>query len=325
MTHAIRIHSYGGPEVLSWDEVPVGEPGPGVARIRHSAIGLNYIDIYFRTGQYKLPTLPAVLGSEGAGVVEEIGPDVTEVAPGDRVVYCMGPPGAYAESRLVPANRLIVLPKVIEDETAAATFLQGLTAQYLLRRTYRVQEGDIILLHAAAGGVGLLVSQWAKHLGATVIGTVSTEAKAELALAHGCDHVILYGRDNVAERVREITNGEGVAVAYDSVGRDTFDASLDSLRPLGMLALFGQASGPVPPFDLALLGAKGSLFITRPSLGHYSAKRGDLLKMSQELFEIIGSGVVSVRVNQHYALKDAAEAHRALEARQTTGSTVLVP
>lgn len=325
MTSAIRFHDYGGPEVLKWEPVTVGEPGPGEVRIRHSAVGLNFIDVYFRSGHYKVPSLPSGLGSEGAGVVEAIGPDVTDVKPGDRVAYAMGPQGAYSEARIIPAKFLVKLPAGIDDRTAAAIMLQGLTTQYLLRRTYPVKKGETILIHAAAGGVGLLVCQWARHLGVTVIGTVSTEEKGALAKANGCDHVIYYTRENVAERVRTLTDGVGVPVVYDSVGKDTFDASLDCLKPFGMMVLFGASSGKVPPFDVSTLAPKGSLFLTRPTLATHVAKREDLLANSAELFDVVMSGAVKVSINQTVALKDAGEAHRALEARETTGSTVLVP
>jgi NADPH2:quinone reductase len=325
MTHAIRIHHYGGPEVLRWEEVAVGDPGPGELRIRHGAIGLNYIDVYHRTGLYPLPALPWTLGMEGAGQVEAVGPGVTEFKVGDRVAYASPPVGAYAEVRLMPADRVVALPDTIDERTAAAMLLQGMTAQYLLRRSYRVQAGDAILLHAAAGGVGLIASQWARHLGATVIGTVGSEAKAALARAHGCDHVIDYRRENIVERVREITGGAGVAVVYDSVGKDTFMDSLDCLQPLGMMVSFGNASGPVPAFEPGLLAAKGSLFFTRPSLMHYTARRADLLASAAELFAVVTSGAVQIEVNQTYPLAETAQAHRDLEARQTTGSTVLLP
>ena len=325
MTHAIRIHHYGGPEVLRWEEVAVGDPGPGELRIRHGAIGLNYIDVYHRTGLYPLPALPWTLGMEGAGRVEAVGPGVTEFNVGDRVAYASPPVGAYAEVRLMPADRVVALPDTIDERTAAAMLLQGMTAQYLLRRSYRVQAGDAILLHAAAGGVGLIASQWARHLGATVIGTVGSEAKAALARAHGCDHVIDYRRENIVERVREITGGAGVAVVYDSVGKDTFMDSLDCLQPLGMMVSFGNASGPVPAFEPGLLAAKGSLFFTRPSLMHYTARRADLLASAAELFAVVTSGAVQIEVNQTYPLAETAQAHRDLEARQTTGSTVLLP
>ncbi len=325
MTHAIRIHEYGGPEVLRWEEVAVGDPGPGELRIRHGAIGLNYIDVYHRTGLYPLPALPWTLGMEGAGRVEAVGPGVSEFKVGDRVAYASPPVGAYAEVRLMPADRVVALPDAIDERAAAAMLLQGMTAQYLLRRSYRVQAGDTILLHAAAGGVGLIASQWARHLGATVIGTVGSEAKAALARAHGCDHVIDYRRENIVERVREITGGAGVAVVYDSVGKDTFTDSLDCLRPLGMMVSFGNASGPVPAFEPGLLAAKGSLFFTRPSLMHYTARRADLLASAAELFAVVTGGAVKIEVNQTYPLAETAQAHRDLEARQTTGSTVLLP
>ncbi len=324
MPFAIRFHQTGGPEVLRWEEVAVGDPAPGEARVRHQAVGLNYIDTYHRSGLYPLP-LPSGLGSEGAGIVEAVGAGVTEVRVGDRVAYAGGPLGAYSEVRCLPADRLLKLPEAIDCRSGAAMMLQGLTAAYLLRRTYPVQAGDRVLIHAAAGGVGLIACQWAKALGATVIGTVSTEAKAELARAHGCDHVIFYTREDVAQRVRELTGGEGVAVVYDGVGKDTFTGSLDSLRPLGMMVSFGNASGAVPPFNPLLLSQKGSLFFTRPTLGHYSAKRQDLLALGDALFAVVGSGQVKIEVNQTYALSDAASAHRDLEARKTTGSTILLP
>ncbi|WP_096702565.1 quinone oxidoreductase [Magnetospirillum sp. 15-1] len=323
-THAIRIHQPGGPEVMVWEEVEVGAPGPGQVLLRHSAVGLNFIDVYHRTGLYPAP-LPFTPGLEGAGVVEAAGDGVTEFRPGDRVAYANPPLGAYAEARLMPADRLVKLPDGIAEPKAAAMMLQGMTAQYLLRRTYRVQKGDTILVHAAAGGVGLLVCQWARHLGATVIGTVGSEEKAELAKAHGCDHPILYKSEDFVARVREITNGEGVPVVYDSVGKDTFLKSLDCLRPLGMMVSFGQSSGKVEPLDTGLLAAKGSLFLTRPSLMAYTAKRADLVASANELFEVVQKGVVKVEVNQTYALMDAPQAHRDLEDRKTTGSTLLLP
>ncbi len=325
MPKAIRIHEHGGPEVLRWEEVEVGEPGPGQLRVRHGAVGLNYIDVYHRTGLYPLPSLPWTLGMEGAGQVEAVGEGVIEFKPGDRIAYASPPVGAYAEVRLIPADRVVALPDAIDDRTAAAMMLQGMTAQYLLRRTYRVQPGDAILLHAAAGGVGLIVSQWARHLGATVIGTVGNDEKAELARAHGCHHVIVYSRENFSERVREITGGQGVAAVYDSVGKDTFMGSLDCLRPLGMMVSFGNASGPVPPFEPAILAAKGSLFFTRPTLMTYTAQRADLLASAAELFEVVSSGAVRIEVRQTYPLAETARAHRDLEARKTTGSTVLLP
>ncbi|MFA7292003.1 MAG: quinone oxidoreductase [Rhodocyclaceae bacterium] len=324
MVQAIRFHETGGPEVLCWETVEVGEPGPGQARVRHAAVGLNFIDTYHRTGLYPLP-LPSGIGLEGAGVVEAVGAGVDSLAPGDRVAYAGGPVGAYSEARCLPADRLLRLPAALDFRTGAAMMLQGLTAAYLLRRTYRVQPGDAVLIHAAAGGVGLIACQWAKALGATVIGTTSSEAKAELARAHGADHVIFYNREDVAKRVREITGGEGVAVVYDGVGKDTFAGSLDSLRTRGMMVSFGNASGPVAPFDPLLLSQKGSIFITRPTLAHHTTRRDELEALGAELFEMVTTGKVRIEVNQTYALKDAAEAHRDLEARKTTGSSILLP
>jgi NADPH2:quinone reductase len=323
MPHAIRFHQTGGPEVLRWEEVAVGDPAPGEARVRHEAIGLNFIDTYHRGGLYPLP-LPSGLGREGAGVVEAVGEGVTDIKPGDRVAYGTGPLGAYSEVRCMPADRLHKLPDGIDFKTGAAMMLQGMTTAYLLLHTYPVQSGDKVLIHAAAGGVGLIACQWAKALGATVIGTVSSEAKAELARKHGCDHVILYTQEDVASRVREIT-GEGVAVVYDGVGKDTFMASLDSLRRRGLLVTFGNASGAVPPFDPLLLSKKGSLYVTRPVLDHYSTTRAELLALGNALFDVVLAGKVKIEVNQTYALADAAQAHRDLEARKTTGSTVLLP
>lgn len=327
MSHAIRIYETGAPEVMRWEEVSVGEPAPNEARVRHAAVGLNFIDIYFRSGRYPLQ-LPSGLGLEGAGVVEAVGSAVTEVRVGDRVAYAGGPPGAYAEVRNLPADRLVKLPDAIDFKTAAAMMLQGMTAQYLLRRTFRVQANDTILIQAAAGGVGLMVCQWAKALGATVIGTVGSDAKAALAKAHGCDHPIIYTRENFVERVKEITGamGEvGVPVVYDSVGGDTFMKSLDCLRPLGMMVTFGQSAGPVAPVDTQELSKRGSLFLTRPSLFTYIAKRADLVQSAQELFDMVVSGRVKIEVNQTYALKDVAQAHADLAARKTTGSTILIP
>ena len=324
MPHAIRVHQAGGPEVLCWEEVDVPAPAAGEATVRHVAVGLNFIDVYHRTGLYPLP-LPSGIGLEGAGVVEAVGEGVSEVKVGDRVAYAGGPIGAYAEVRNIPAHRLLKLPENLAFNTAAAMMLQGLTAAYLLRRTYRVQPGDAVLIHAAAGGVGLIATQWAKALGATVIGTVGSAAKGELAKAHGCDHVINYSTENFSQRVREITGGEGVAVVYDGVGKDTFAGSLDSLRPMGMMVTYGNASGPVPPLDLLQLTQKGSLYVTRPTLMQYTAKREDLVAFGSELFDIVGAGKVRIEVNQSYALSDAAQAHRDLEARKTTGSTILLP
>jgi NADPH2:quinone reductase len=325
MHHAIRIHEHGGPDVLTWEEVPTPSPGPGEALVRHKAVGLNYIDVYFRTGLYKPPALPCVIGMEGAGVVEAVGEGVSVVAPGDRVAYATAPIGAYAEARTIKADRLVKLPDDISFEQAAAMMLQGMTAEYLLRRTFPVKPGQTILVHAAAGGVGLIMCQWAKHLGATVIGTVGSDAKAELARTHGCDHPIVYTREDFQARVKEITGGKMLPVVYDSVGRETFMKSLDCLAPLGMMVVFGNASGAVPPFDVSILAAKGSLFLTRPTLATYTAKREDLLASAEALFDVVRKGAVKIEVNQRFALKDAAEAHRALEARQTTGSTVLLP
>ena len=324
MTHAIRFHQTGGPEVLRWEKVSLGGTPTGEVTMRHEAVGLNFIDIYHRIGLYPLP-LPSGIGLEGAGVVTAVGSGVADLKVGDRVAYAGGPVGAYAEERHIPADRLVKLPDGISFKTAAAMMLQGLTAQYLLRRTYRVQPGDTILIHAAAGGVGLIVCQWAKALGANVIGTVGSDEKAALVGAHGCDHPIVYTRENFTQRVREITAGEGVPVVYDSIGKDTFIGSLDCLRPLGMMVTFGNASGPVPPLDLLELSKRGSLFITRPSLFAYTAKRSDLLAMATELFEVVVSGKVKIEVNQTYALKDAALAQADLVARKTTGSTVLLP
>lgn len=325
MPHAIRIHAYGGPEQLRWEDVDVPDPGPGQVRLRQTAIGLNYIDTYHRTGLYPVPALPAVIGMEAAAVVDAIGANVTDFVPGDRVAYASPPVGAYAEVRLMPADRVVKVPDAIADQEAAAMMLQGMTAWYLLRRTFPVQPGDAILVHAAAGGVGLILCQWAKLLGATVIGTVGSDEKAALATRHGCDHAIVYTREDFVPRVREITAGEGVSVVYDGIGKDTFNASLDALRPLGMMVSFGNASGPVPPFEPAILSQKGSLFLTRPTLMHYTAKRADLLAASRDLFEVVLDGAVKIAVNQTYPLAEAAQAHRDLEARKTTGSTVLLP
>ncbi len=323
MTKAIRIHAPGGPEVLRWEDVPTPEPGPGEVLIRHAAVGLNFIDVYFRTGLYKT-ALPAILGMEASGTVAALGDDVRGFVVGDRVAYATAPIGAYATERVLAADRVVKLPDGIDFNTAAAMMLQGLTAQYLLRRTYKVQAGETIVVHAAAGGVGLILCQWAKHLGASVIGVVSTSEKAELARSHGADHVVVGHADLVAE-VKRITGGAMVPVVYDSVGKDTFMASIDSLAPLGMMVSYGNASGPVGAVDVGLLGAKGSLFLTRPSLATYTAKRADLERGANELFDVVTKGVVEIRVNQTFALKDAAAAHEALEARRTTGSTILLP
>lgn len=325
MTHAIRVHQHGGPEVMQWAPVDLPGPGPGEALVRHSCVGVNYIDVYFRTGAYPPAQLPFTPGMEAAGVVEAVGDGVSEVAVGDRVAYAAPPPGAYAERRVIAAHQLVALPEAIADQQAAAMMLKGMTAQYLLRRTYRVQPGDTILFHAAAGGVGLIACQWAKALGATVIGTVGSAEKAELARRHGCDHPVNYNAEDFVERVREITGGEGVAAVYDSVGADTFERSLDCLRPLGVLASFGQSSGPVTSFNPALLAQKGSLYLTRPTLFTYTAKRQDLLDTAGELFRMVTDGKVAVEIHQRFPLAEAAEAHRALEGRRTTGSTVLEP
>jgi len=324
MPKAIRLYKTGGPEVLQWEEVTVGEPGQGQARVRHTAIGVNFVDTYHRSGLYPL-TLPSGLGSEGAGIVEAVGPGVTHVKAGDRVAYAGGPPGSYAEVRLMPADRLLKVPEGISDQQAAAMMLKGMTTQYLIRRTYKVQPGDTVLFHAAAGGVGLIACQWLKALGATVIGTVGSEPKAKLAKDHGCDHTILYNQEDFAKRVRELTDGKGVPVVYDSVGKSTFQGSLDSLRPFGLLVSFGNASGPVPPFDIGVLAPKGSLHVTRPTLNTYTATRADLEATARDLFEVVLSDKVKIEINHTYALKDAAQVHRDLESRKTTGSIVMLP
>ncbi|MGB8295436.1 MAG: quinone oxidoreductase [Polyangia bacterium] len=323
MTEAIRIHNTGGPEVMSWEEVTLAAPGPGEAMVRHRYVGVNFVDIYHRRGVYKLP-LPTGLGSEAAGVVEAVGPAVTDFQPGDRVACGTGPVGAYAEARLVPVERLVHLPDDIDDRTAACIMLKGLTAQYLLLQTTQIGPGDTILMHAAAGGVGQIACQWAKHLGATVIGTVGSDEKAALARANGCDHVIIYTREDFVERVREITGKRGVRVVYDGVGRDTFAGSLDCLQPRGLLVMFGQSSGMVPPFDLTALGVKGSLYLTRPTLVTYAATAEALRRMAGDLFKVVSSGAVRIEPPKEFALREAGAAHSALEARATTGSIVLV-
>jgi NADPH:quinone reductase len=323
MTKAIRIHTTGGPEVMVWEDVPTPEPGPGEALIKHAAIGLNFIDVYFRTGLYKAPNMPLIIGQEGAGTVLAVGANVTNVAPGDRVAYA-GPLGGYATERVIAADRVVKLPDNIDFQTGAAMMLQGMTAQYLLRRTYTVKAGETIVVHAAAGGVGLILCQWAKHIGATVIGVVSNEEKAALARASGAAHTII-GHATLPAEVKRITAGAMVPVVYDSVGKDTFMASIDSLAPLGLMASYGSASGPVPPVELSLLAAKGSLFLTRPTLATYTAKRSDLERVAADLFDVVGSGAVKIQVNQTFSLKDAGLAHTALETRKTTGSTVLLP
>src|ERR1700733_9744180 len=323
MPHAIRIHKHGGPEVMQWDEITLGQPGPGEALIRHTAVGLNFVDVYNRSGLYP-SQLPAFLGSEAAGVVEAVGSGVTELKPGDRVAYGSAPVGAYGEARLIAADRLLKLPDGIDDKRAAAMMLKGLTVQYLIRQTYKVKRGDTILCHAAAGGVGLILCQWAKHLGATVIGTVGSDDKAAIAKAHGCDHPIVYTREDFVKRVIEITGGKKLPVVYDGVGKDPFMKSLDVLENYGLMVLFGNASGPVENFNTGLLASKGSLYLTRPTLNTYGAKRENLVAMGKELFEVVLSGAVKIEVNQTYPLKDAAKAHRDLESRKTTGSTVMV-
>ena len=324
MSHAIRINETGGPEVLSWENIEVSDPGPGQVRLRQTACGLNFIDVYMRTGLYPVPELPATLGMEAAGVVESIGDGVKDLVPGDRVAYPMTL-GGYAEMRLIDASKVIKLPDSIADQTAAAMMLKGLTAHYLLFRTYPVKAGDSILVYAAAGGVGLLLCQWAKHLGATVIGCVGSKEKADLAIAHGCDHPIFYREEDIAERVRDLTNGEGVAAVYDSVGQATFEASLDSLRPFGVLATFGNTSGKVKPFDPNILAPKGSLYVTRPTLATHTATRELLVEGANRLIDVVSKGIVKINVNQTYPLAETAQAHRVLEARKTTGSTVLLP
>jgi len=324
MVKAVRVHTYGGPEALVYEDVDPGAPGPGQARIRQTAVGLNYIDTYHRTGLYKLPSLPHALGVEGSGIVEAVGEGVTNVKPGDRICYG-SILGAYAEERIVPADRLLALPEGISDDVAAGIMLKGMTARYLLRVTYRVQKGDTVLIHAAAGGVGLIACQWAKHLGATVIGTVGSDEKAELARAHGCDHPVIYTRESFVDKVKEVTGGKGVPVVYDSVGKDTWEGSLDCLAVRGMMVSFGNASGPVAPFSILTLSQKGSLFLTRPTLAHYIVTRADYEQTANDLFGVVKSGAVKIEVNQRYALKDVAQAHVDLESRKTTGSTVLIP
>ena len=323
MSKAIRVHAHGGSEVLVWEEVSSPSPAPGEAIVRQEAVGLNFIDVYFRTGLYKLPSLPAVIGMEGAGVVEEVGDGVTAVAPGDRVAYPTSM-GAYAQVRAVPAEKLVKLPDEIDADTAAAIMLQGMTAQYLLKRTYRVAHSDTVLIHAAAGGVGLLLCQWAKHLGATVIGVVSTEAKAELARAHGASHVLI-GVDNMATRIKNITDGAMLPVVYDGTGQATFLASLDCLAPRGLMVSYGNSTGEVKGVDLSILAARGSLYVTRPTLATYIATRDELLATAKDLFDVVVSGAVRPIIGQRFSLADAAKAHRALEGRATVGSTILIP
>jgi NADPH2:quinone reductase len=324
MTHAIRIHRTGGPEVLQWDTIEVGKPGPGQVRLRQGACGLNYIDVYMRAGIYPPGELPAVLGMEAAGVVEELGSGVTELKKGDRVAYPMVA-GAYAEERLIDAQRLVKIPDSIDDKTAATMMLKGLTAHYLLFRTYPVKAGDTILVYAASGGVGLMLCQWAKHLGATVIGCVGSKEKAKIAMANGCDYPVFYREDNIAERVREITHGKGVPVVYDGMGQETFAASLDCLRPFGVMVSYGNITGQVEPFAPKILAPKGSLYVTRPTLATHVSTRELLVEGAERLIDVVSKGIVKNNVNQSYALKDTAQAHRDIEARKTTGSTVLLP
>ena len=325
MTRAVRIHRPGGPEELRLDDVALGEPGPGEALVRHTAIGLNYIDVYHRNGLYPLPALPHTLGVEAAGVVDAIGPGVDQVKPGQRVGYVASAPGSYAEARLVKADRLVPLPDSISEEAAAAIMLKGMTAEFLIRRAYPVRPGQTVLFHAAAGGLGLIACQWLRDLGVTVIGTVGSDAKAELARAHGCSHTIVYTRENFVERVRDLTSGKGVPVVYDSVGRSTFSGSLDCLAPRGMLVACGNASGKPDPLDVGILAQKGSLFLTRPTLFSYIAARAELLSSAEALFDVVGNGRIAVRTAQRWPLAEAAAAHRALEARATTGSSLLIP
>ncbi len=322
MSNAIVVSETGGPQVMKWCSHDPGSPSQSQVMVRHTAIGLNFIDVYFRKGVYPPPEFPFVPGLEAAGVVESIGSAVTDLNVGDRVAYASPPLGAYSERRVIPADRLVKLPDSVDDITAAAMMLKGLTAQYLLRQVYRIGAGDTILFHAAAGGVGLIACQWAKHLGATVIGTVSTDEKAQLARENGCDHPVIYTRENFVDRVKEITDGKGVAVVYDSVGIDTFDKSLDCLSPKGMMVSFGQSSGVIESFNPGVLQAKGSLFFTRPTLMTYTAQRSDLISMSDELFSVVGSATVNISVRQKYALKDAPAAHTDLEGRKTQGATV---
>ena len=324
MPNAIRFHKNGGPEVLQWESVEVGEPGAGEARVRHTAIGVNYIDTYHRSGLYKL-ALPSSLGTEGAGIVEAVGPGVTDVRPGDRVAYSGGPLGAYSEVRVMPVDRLVKLPDGVSDKVAATLMLKGLTVQYLFRQTFPLKGGETILLHAAAGGIGLIACQWARALGVTMIGTVGSDEKAALAKANGCAHTIVYTRENFVERVKQVTGGKGVPVVYDGVGKDTFPASLDCLSPRGMFVSFGNASGAIAAFDILLLSQKGSLYATRPTLATYTASRAAMLAMCEDMFSLVLAGKLTNEPRQTYALKDAAQAHRDLESRKTTGATILLP
>jgi NADPH2:quinone reductase len=324
MPNAIRFHKNGGPEVMQWESVDVGEPGPGEARVRHTAIGVNYIDTYHCSGLYKL-ALPSGLGTEGAGIVEAVGPGVNDVRPGDRVAYSGGPLGAYSEVRVMPADRLVKLPDGVSEKVAATLMLKGLTVQYLFRQAFPLKGGETILLHAAAGGIGLIACQWARALGVTVIGTVGSDEKAALAKANGCTHTIVYTRENFVERVKHLTGGKGVPVVYDGVGKDTFPASLDCLSQRGMFVSFGNASGPIAAFDILLLAQKGSLYATRPTLATYTASRAAMLAMSEEMFSLVLAGKLTNEARQTYALKDAAQAHRDLQSRKTTGAIILLP
>jgi NADPH2:quinone reductase len=324
MSNAIVMRNTGGPEVLAWEEFDPGRPGPGEVRIDQQAVGLNFIDVYHRTGLYPLPELPAVPGMEGAGIVNQVGEGIKDLVPGDRVAYAGLPVGAYAESRCIPADRLVKVPDAVTLDEAAAMMLQGMTARYLLKGCFHVDPTTTILLHAAAGGVGLIMCQWAAHLGATIIGTVGSREKAELARQHGCTHTVLYNEEDFVAAIQDLTGGEGVDVVYDSVGQATFSKSLKCLRPLGMMVTFGQSSGPIKPLDLGTLAAHGSLFLTRPSLMHYTARREDLVVHAEDLFEVVTSKVVTIRIGRRFKLAEAAEAHRQLEARKTTGSSILL-
>jgi NADPH2:quinone reductase len=324
ITNAIRVHKQGGPEEMKWEEVALPEIQKGDVLIKHTAIGLNYIDTYHRSGLYTMP-VPLTLGIEGAGVIEEAGESVKDLKVGDRVAYASPPTGSYAERKVMPADRLVKIPDNISDEVAAAIMLKGMTVEYLVRRTYNVKAGQAVLFHAAAGGVGLIACQWLKAIGAIVIGTVGSDEKAALAKENGCDHTILYREEDFVAKVKEITNGEGVPVVYDGIGKDTAIQGLDCLSPLGMMVIFGNASGNAPPIDTGLLAAKGSLFLTRPTLMTYNAKRADLVESAQQLFNMVGSGKINISINARYALKDAAQAHKDLESRKTTGSTLLIP
>ena len=329
MVMTVRIHEYGGPEVLRYEDVPIGAPGPGEVLVRHRAIGLNFADIHTRSGRYPVDSLPHAIGGEACGVIEQVGQGVDHVGVGDRVAYSTGghalPRGTYTEARVLDADRMIALPDAISDEIAAATITKGLTAQYLLKDVYPVGPDDTVLIHAAAGGVGLILSQWARHLGAQVIGVVSTEEKAALAVEHGCHHTILGGTEDIVARVRELTDGEGVPVVFDAVGKDTFDASLHSLRPRGMLVSYGTASGPIPPFDIFQLNALGSLYLTSAAFYWHMRTREELLQRAADLFDVVTSGAVKIIINQRYTLADVAQAHREMESRATTGMTVLIP